>query len=320
MNEVERDRILKQALFLGGHDGFAREIAEKEESFASLLMSILRVSHPELKVWTEDGSNNVCFSDPTLPDGISVKGFLTPSRLFQMLRPDDMEYNGRLCRDQFVPHVVNSVAEMHRKLAGMKVEGGTLRNETHDIAKAVPLLKSLDMVAGMNASFVKQGLPDEERYRLVTWPFLGRVAYVAAFDTPTNFEFIHGSTVEELGVTRDILRERALENLRSAARRVKFRTDYTKPVNEIDRLQGFASSLLLLPEFWEKEATKAKDELVIHVADYDTLMVARKGDRRGLSMLLTLALSGRVESVFNPPVFFVFDKDGMRLMVKSDVE
>ena len=50
-----------------------------------------------------------------------------------------------------------------------------------------------------------------------------------------------------------------------------------------------------------------------------TLLVARKGDKQGLSQLVTMALAGAVESIFSPPVIFVFDKDGLRLLERRDV-
>ena len=314
-----RRKILTQALFLVGKDKFDQSLCETETAFRSLMIALFAVIYPDLKAWTVDDDHRIHFTDPSIGGKVTANGYINPSRMYARVRPLDPDWNKQFVLSEIIPFILNGVEEYGRQIASIIFERGGVTNPNLSVAKIVPLLKSDAMIRGMDESFVKQGLPDEERYKLLHWHVIGRVRFVPAFDTPDNFQFMHRFNADELGITPEEARDHALTNFRSMAMRIKMRTDYTKPIVAIDRIGGIASSLILLPEFWEKEAMKARDELVIHAADYDTLLVARKGDKQGLSQLVGMAFTGSVESIFSPPVIFVFDKNGLRLLERSDV-
>ncbi|MCV9964622.1 hypothetical protein OIU34_22280 [Pararhizobium sp. BT-229] len=314
----DRNKILTQALFLMGKDDFDLSVCQDQESFRSLMMALFRVIYPDLKAWTVADDHRIHFTDPTIKGKVTANGFMNPARLFEQVRPFDPDWNKQFVSSEVIQFIRNGVEELRRQVAAVDPESGTSNSPHRSVSKIVPLLKSDAMISGMEqSSSFKGGVPD--RYRLLSWPLVGRVRVVPAFDTPENFHFMHRYDADELGITPDEARDHALANFRTMAMRIKMRNDYTKPLVVIDRIGGIASSLLLLPEFWEKEAIKARDELVIHVAEYDTLLVARKGDRQGMESLIGMAISGAVQSVFSPPVIFVFDKNGLRLLERSDV-
>jgi uncharacterized protein YtpQ (UPF0354 family) len=239
--------------------------------------------------------------------------------MYGMVRHHDTAWSKQFVLSEIIPFIRKAVEDYHYQLATINFENGSVSNPNQSVSKIVPLLKSDAMINGMEKSFIEQGLPDEDRYKLISWHLVGRVRVIAAFDAPNNFQFMHRYNVEELGITPDQTKDHAIENFRTMAMRIKMRNDYTKPIVTIDRIGGIASSLLLLPDFWEKEATKARDELVIYVADYDTLLVARKSDKQGVQKIIGLALSRAIASVFSPPIFFVFDRNGLRLLEHSDM-
>jgi hypothetical protein len=319
MKPDDWSKILKQALFLMNKESFDEARVTEPSGFRYLLLALLNVTHPDIKAWIEKGDERILFTDPTLDARLKVNAFINPRRIFQDIRPDDAEWNKEFLRTDGLPFIANAVNEFRRQLAAIDLDNGVINNPNQTVAKIVPLLKTDAMIHGMDQSFVRNGLPDEERYRLISWPLIDRVRVVPAFDTPDNFQFMHLFNAEELGITPDEVKEHALANFRTMSKRIKIRSDYTKPLVVIDRIGGIASSLLLLPEFWEKEAVKAKDELVIHVAEYDTLLVARKGDRQAMARLLNMAYSGSVASVFTPPIIFVFDRNGLRVLQSSDL-
>jgi uncharacterized protein YtpQ (UPF0354 family) len=315
----DRDKILTQALFLMGKETFHPSACETETALRSLMIAILSVIHPKLKTWTAEDDHRIHFMDPSINGKVRVNGSMNPIRMFVQVRPFDPDWNKQFILSEIIPFIEKGVEEFRRQIASIDMDTGVVTNPNQSIAKIVPLLKSDAMIKGMDQSFIKQGLPDEDSFKLLHWPVVGRVRFVAAFDTPDNFQFMHRFDADELGITPDEARDHALSNFRATAMRIKMRTDYTKPVVSIDRIGGIASSLLLLPEFWEKEAIKARDELVIHATDYDTLLVARKSDKQALARLVGTALSGVVESIFSPPLIFVYDKDGLRLLERKDV-
>ncbi len=314
----DRSQILTQALFLMGKEKFEPSAWETETAFRSLMIALFTVIYPEMKAWTIDDDRRIHFTDPKIDGKVTANGSINPTRMFTLVRPFDLDWNKQFVLVEIIPFIRNGVEEFRRQIAAIDLDRGVHTNN-QSVSKIVPLLKTDAMIQGMDESFVKQGLPDEERYKLLHWPVAGRVRFVPAFDTPDNFQFMHRFNADELGITPDEAREHALANFRTMAMRIKMRTDYTKPIVAIDSICGIASSLILLPEFWEKEAIKARDELVIHAADYDTLLVARKGDKQGLSQLVNMTFSGAVETIFHPPVIFVFDKNGLRLLERKDL-
>jgi hypothetical protein len=319
MKPDDWSKILKQALFLMNKESFDEARIAEPSGFRDILLALLNVSYPDIKAWTEQGDHRILFTDPNLDARLKANAFINPRRIFQDIRPDDAEWNMEFLRTDGLPFIANAVSEFRRQMAAIDLDKGGINNPNQTIAKIVPLLKTDAMIQGMDQSFVRNGMPDEEQYRLMSWPVIDRVRVVPAFDTPDNFQFMHRFNADELGITPDDVREHALANFRTMSKRIKIRSDYSKPMVVIDRIGGIASSLLLLPEFWEKEAVKAKDELVIHVAEYDTLLVARKGDRQGMSRLLSMVYSGGVASVFTPPIIFAFDRNGLRVLQKSDL-
>lgn len=315
----DRSKILTQALFLMGKDKFEPSVCETETAFRDLMIALFKVIYPDMKAWTVDDDHRIHFTDPKIDGKVTANGYINPTRMFTQVRPFDPDWNKQFVLVEIIPFIRNGVEEFRRQVAAIDFERGVQTNPNQSVSKIVPLLKTDSMIRGMDESFVKQGLPDEERYKLLHWPVIDRVRFVPAFDTPDNFQFMHRFNADELGITPEEARQHALANFRTMAMRIKMRNDYTKPIVAIDRIGGIASSLILLPEFWEKEAVKARDELVIHAADYDTLLVARKGDKQGLSQLVNMTFSGAVETIFHPPVIFVFDKNGLRLLERKDL-
>lgn len=319
MKPDDWSKILKQALFLMNKESLDEARITEPSGFRGILLALLKLTHPDIKAWTEQGDDRILFTDPTVDARLKVNAFINPRRIFQDIRPDDAEWNKEFLRTDGLAFIANAVNEFRRQLAAIDLDKGVINNPNQTVGKIVPLLKTDAMIHGMDQSFIRNGMPDEEQYRLMSWPLIDRVRVVPAFDTPDNFQFMHRFNADELGITPDEVKDHALANFRTMSKRIKIRSDYTKPLVVIDRIGGIASSLLLLPEFWEKEAVKAKDELAIHVAEYDTLLVARKGDRHGMARLLHMAYSGSVASVFTPPIIFVFDINGLRVLQKSDL-
>lgn len=95
------------------------------------------------------------------------------------------------------------------------------------------------------------------------------------------------------------------------------KTNYRKGIVEITGVGGLASSLILLEDFWQREALKARDALVIFAQDYDRLLVARRGDHYTCRSLALAYGTGQMKLIFNGAIF-VFDQSGMRQARPAD--
>nr|WP_250808462.1 hypothetical protein [Neorhizobium tomejilense] len=319
LTEDGKKKMLAQALFLMDRTDLDVAILRELAGFRSLMMSLMRVMYPGFELTPVEGDSDFLFRDPKLKGPITSRGVAQCARIHTQINLATEESARSAVVRVVIPHIASYVSDMYSQIDAIKIDGDKVRNTSLSLDIVVPLLKTLPMIDGLNESFIRQGVPDDPIYKIPHWPFVGPIRFVAAFNRPENFQFVERASMVDLGATEDTLREKALENLRSMARKIKFRTDYRKAVNEIDRLGGMASSLLLLPEFWEKEAIKARDELVVHASDYDTLLVVRKGDRQAVHSMVAAVVAGQVPSIFPPPALFVFGTNGMRMFGRADL-
>jgi hypothetical protein len=315
---VEREATLLKALSAIGFEGYDESIADDASVFAKLIIAIAEAVKP--------GSNGrfdgtkIMF-EPTVQERATTHPYFTPERLFSMFTSDRMANI-----DHLIDHVIPTVVSTLNGALGIDIveKDGRLDVALPSTSTIVPLLKPRATIDATNAhqrkTMVELGAPADQVFPLVEWHFLDRVYVIPTFDSPDGFMFIDEGMLPHLSKTVPEITEIALENLRRISKKIKVRTDYTKqPVVAIDRINGMASSLLLLSDFWEKEALKAKDELVIHVTETDELLVVRRSDKRGLTLLISGIMSGRIKTMFTPPLLFVYGVNGMRILKPQDL-
>lgn len=185
--------------------------------------------------------------------------------------------------------------------------------------RLVPLLKLRSQVDQWNSESPKlPGMPAGKVNGFLHWPVTGDVVMTVALDTKDNYAFMTGEHLRFHDVSEDAARETALANLRKMLEKAKPRTNYRKEIVEISGVGGLASSLILLDDFWQKEAIKAKDGLLIIAREWDSLVVARIGDRDTCRMLGLACVTRRIATIFTGAVF-VYDAKGMRQATPSDL-
>ncbi len=311
----ENEKILTQALFLIGKDDVDLEIASSFDCFCGLVIAIGEVLKPGSK-GRLDGER-VIFETVTKGPA-NLTPVVTPGRMYSLFRTGDDGFN----RNHLLSFVIPTIASGLKEVEGVSLqldETGktpTLNYPSKD--KIVPLLKTRQEVDGMNRQF--NGLiPADQIHPLVEKHFVGHIYAVPAFDRPENYQFIGEDVLSDLQLNSEEIHQISVDNLRKMTRKIKVRTDYRKPISVVDRMNGLASSLLLLEEFWQNEALKAKGELVIHVEDIDRLHIVRKDDGPALVSLLSQVMIAKIDSMFHPPQLFVFGASGMRAFGPSDM-
>jgi hypothetical protein len=186
-----------------------------------------------------------------------------------------------------------------------------------DLKKIVPLLKTADMLETMVDT---SDIPDAEPTRMIWWPVTGNVVGVPALDAPDKFLFVSERIAEMAKKEPAAFVEAAMHNLRVRYKRWKYKTDYDRGPQRVAKFGGFASSLIMLTDFLEKERSKAGDDLVIHLVHYDCMLILRKSDTAALAAtLLETRVLRSVPSVFDESTF-VYDSAGLRLISPADVK
>lgn len=322
MTRDELSKVLIQALFLIGKADEPEQVCFHRKTFLKFVETVGQILRPELRFEQLD-DERIGYSNPKKTEGLRARGQITPTRWFNMANPQGPdEVSSELLT--VVDAIEKHFSTDDDLLSRASIDGNKIGMALPDPSAIVPMLKTDAMIEGMNkrsSNMISEaGGKNGDAYAYINWQFLGRVRVVLAFDMPTNFIFIDRAMLSDMGMSEEEVKEKALDNLRAKAGRIKFRTDYGKAPVKIDRLDGNASALLLLDSFWQKEAVKAKDELVIHVEDYDILKVVRKSDKTALAQLLIEIAMRRINSVFPPPILFVYATDGMRLLTEADLK
>jgi uncharacterized protein YtpQ (UPF0354 family) len=104
-----------------------------------------------------------------------------------------------------------------------------------------------------------------------------------AFDVGSHYEIVSKKDLTRLGLTKEELHDRALQNLRSLRLEVR--------VNQGDRIMmltaggNYEATLLLLPEIWSSVAQMVSGQIVASVPARDILYVTGDSDHENLADL-----------------------------------
>jgi hypothetical protein len=271
--------------------------------FGDLMFEALLISFPRHKL-TRDADLEVTFHNG---DDKSIVGKAILDRLFNTFEGHDPA--------RIWDRLIHILLEVQSMVAVFDDPKNLLDPSTD---KLVPLLKLRRQVDEWNKDGAHlPGMPVGKSRVFLQWPVAGEVVMTVAIDNPKTYAFITGAQLLTLDLSMDGARKKALDNLRSMLRKTAPKTNYRKGIVEITGVGGLASSLILLEDFWQQEALKARDALVIFAQDYDRLLVARRGDHYTCRSLALAYGTGQMKLIFNGAIF-VFDQSGMRQARPAD--
>ncbi|MBY3432922.1 hypothetical protein HFN89_01860 [Rhizobium laguerreae] len=140
---------------------------------------------------------------------------------------------------------------------------------------------------------------------LVGWRLFDGVVAMVTFDRGSVFHHLLAKDLPLLGLNRDEARILAMRNLKKLYARQKYRFDYNERVHEVGGMNGLASSLLLIDEFWAKQRSRLGGDLVIHLVNRESLVFFAKSDRDLLARVILLLVSGQASNLVD--CLFEFD-------------
>lgn len=255
-------------------------------------MSFKRVDDLEIDVGTADGQHH---------EGDVLHAKITLDRLFKTFEGSDP-------------------VRLWNRLVGilLEIQHSVRTFENPDVLKdagpelLVPLLKLRSQVNAWNQEVsTLPGMPASRDKGFLNWPVAGQVVITLAMDLPEKYAFVTGEHLKTLGLSADDARDRAMENFKTIAANNPVKTNYRKEIVEISGVGGLASSLILWDDFWQREALRAKDALVIFVREWDELLVVRLSDRQTCGTMALAVQLGQLKLIFNGAIF-VYDDKGMR--------
>ena len=193
------------------------------------------------------------------------------------------------------------------------VKGGERVSPT-DRDLVVPLVVSSESFA--TADYHSGGQSETGESPLVGWRLFDGVVGMASFDRGHTFHHVFTSVLSDLGLNRDEVRILAMRNLKKLYATENYEFDYSERIFEVRGMNGLASSLLLLDDFWVKQRRKLGDDLVIHLVNRESLAFFRRSDKEVLFTVVTALVSGQVSNLVEG-VLFEFDGKMRRFWPKG---
>ncbi|WP_327210571.1 hypothetical protein [Rhizobium leguminosarum] len=298
------EAIVEKALTVIGRSRSDPKIHLSQKVFGDLMFEALRTTFPKHSLTRVDDLS-IDFENG---DVKGVKGKATLDRLFNTFEGSNPE--------RIWHRLVSILLEIHKMVSAFE-NSDALFNPAPD--KLVPLLKLRSQVNDWNRESTRlPGMPVGRGQGFLHWPVTGQVVMTVAIDTPDNYTFVTGGHLKTLGIGEDEAKNRAIDNLRAMLAKAKPRTNYRREIVEINGIGGLASSLILLDDFWQQEALKAKDGLAIFAQDWDNLLVCRLGDRDTCRTLAIAAGIRQIKLIFDGAVF-IYDHKGMRQATPTEL-
>lgn len=296
------EAVLEKALMKIGRLPNDPELYRSRKVFGDLMFEALLICYPKYTLRRE-GDFTIKFKKS---EDTTIEGQATLDRLFNTFEGSDPA--------RIWHRLVQILAEL-QKMISVFDNPELIANPSKE--KLVPLLKLRAQVDHWNNEMKLPGMPVGKSNGFLNWPAFNDVVMVVAVDTPDNYIFVSGPQLKEIGMTADEAREAALENFRAVLAKKRPKTNYRDEVIEIHGVGGLAASLILLEDYWQEEALKAKDALVIFAQDYDNLLVVKRSDRRSAAMLALAVTTRQMKLIFSGAIF-IYDQNGMRQAGPAD--
>jgi uncharacterized protein YtpQ (UPF0354 family) len=286
MDNEEASLVIRRALLLTALA--EHEVAASMEAFRTFTVQVLKLVVPDAVILLV-GSTSVRM---TTPDSEAVR-IVTLANYFRKIDPTAPS-------DSLIPFVAH-VSSM----VCMKPDD-TERNVEGHLSDIVPLLKSRAYATG-NARVVRQSALndgfDPDLHAKISWDVNSEVVAFPVINHESGYEFITGNRLVPSGLTAREIEAIAIQNVRSAYESLPL-SDYSDGSQEFSGMSGFASALVALPEFLEKEAAHAAGPLCLLSGDPDHLYVVPLANEEFLNFVLGRIANGELRLPEIPPLVY----------------
>jgi uncharacterized protein YtpQ (UPF0354 family) len=235
-----------------------------KKQFAQEALKYVRKSHPDSSY---ELKNDLSIAS-TKPDGSSGFTFyLDNAYAIYLNEPNKIE---DVLSKFLAPYDVNRFdqSDLEKKLASI-----------------MPVLKSNNYINGVKA-MMQQKDPDAK------FPFFyesqnNGLNLLYAFDTEQSMQFLSNQSIDELGVTDEQLKSRALENLMLAIPELRISGD-TSFVSYLIADENYESSLLLIDQLWTKETFPVKGDIIVFALNRATVLITGSKDQKGIEAITNI--------------------------------
>jgi hypothetical protein len=299
---------LRTGLEEGGYAEFSVKIARDARMFGDVVFHGLKSLFPGTTFERIDDLQFSAFGDEDKERVANVR----LGRHFNMLD----RFSGAKCLEVTARTIADYETFVRQMVDGERPE------DHRTLDNVVALIKHRSQVEGNNAEMARKDLGDRS---MASWQVVGDVMATAAFDLPTQYQFLTSRELDELGVGGDDIRDVAIVNIRRMMDEIGL-LEHDEPlvpeeggVAALGHIGGLASSIILVDEFWKRQVELCGEPLCILLRETDELLVWRSSDLEN-SVGIMAALAIGAEKSILPGSLFFHDGEELRTLGADDIE
>ena len=152
-----------------------------------------------------------------------------------------------------------------------------------DPTRIVPVIKDKNYIADVQQSMAEKGGSADDWDVPANEDYNGELVILYAEDSERNIRYLSDEKLAEIGVSRDGLRAKAVENLRPLLPDIEIHGDAGTYM--LTAGGNYEASLILFDEIWREGQLSVKGETVIAVPSRDVLVVTGSEDAAGVEEL-----------------------------------
>ena len=107
------------------------------------------------------------------------------------------------------------------------------------------------------------------------------------FDTETTMQYLNRENIEELGVSDDQLRNRAIKNLMTAVPELGVSGD-SSFVSYLIADENYEASFLLVDQLWNKDNFPVKGDIIVYAISRSIVLITGSEDTQGIATILNI--------------------------------
>ena len=291
LNAEEAAELLAKAESSVGNRDYSDRFLMDTGRLSELFVEVFKLKYPELKPEVKEGRAAISLD---VGEQVAVLGLTS---LYDRLVPLDVG----LRRDLILERIVHMAGIVEKFLnPEQELFGPIDRNEI------VPIVMSKVQYS----HYARQFGPDLNggEKPIVCWPLAEGVLGVLSVNGADTLKHVIDGQLDPLGINVNEARVLALRNLKRLYAAEKYRFDYRERLFEVRGMDGLASSLIMIPEFWEKQKRALGDDIVIHLISRDTLMFMRRSDTDMVNTIPVMVAVGKI-GILVDGMMFEYRKD-----------
>lgn len=301
---------LHAGLAKGGHGEFTTEIARNPRMFGDVVLYGLQSLFPETRFTREGDLEFTAYGSGEGEDQLRAR--LRLGRRFTML--------DRFSVEKCLTVTTLTIAEFEEQLSDAFDDDRRPVEGTLD--DVVALLKHRRLVEKNNAEMARR--PSLGPRTMASWEVGGDVWATAAFDLPSQFQFLTTKELGDLGASIDDVREAAVANIARKMDEVGL-LGLEEPlvpedggVAALGKIGGLASSILLVDDFWRRQVELCGEPLCILARETDEILVWRSSDLENAVAVMGALAMGAEKSVLPSTIFF-HDGEELRILAPDSL-